>query len=183
MNFHKPKYLVGIGMTVLAVVSAIAFTKPHKTNPLPISKDIQEKNQTVDTMPLIISQVKGLEVIKATLKNKGKADVAAVLEIKNKTDKPVIAVSVEIGDPEEAGGITVNGYKEGDEPPSVVIEPRGSITVRLSLNNAKPGDPIRVSAVVFADGSEDGEKIALETVHTQKAHIKANKSEGGTSPQ
>jgi hypothetical protein len=46
----------------------------------------------------------------------------------------------------------------------------------LSLQNAKPGEPIRVSAVVYADDSEDGEKIALETIHSQGEHHKSGKA-------
>src|SRR5437868_1053610 len=83
----------------------------------PLKKSSQEKPQTNDTLPLIISQVRDVEVVKATLKNKGTSDVYAVLEIKNNSDKAIVAVSVEIGKSEEASGITLNGFKEGNEPP------------------------------------------------------------------
>ena len=196
MNLHKTKSLLAIGIAVLAVVSAVAFTKSNRINPSTLSKDKQEKSQTVDTLPLIISQVTGIEVVKAQLKNPGTVNPIAVLELKNKTGKPVIAVSVEIGEPEEAGGITVNGFKEGDELPSVIMEPDGSIKVELSLENAKPGEPIRVSGAVYVDDSEDGEKTALETIHAQREHTKSEKrkserrkvdsspkEKGGSSPR
>jgi hypothetical protein len=183
MNLHKTKYLAAIGVGILVVISAVALTKSKRTSPPALSKEKQEKNQTVETMPLIIYQVKGIEVVKATLEGKGTVNPFAVLELKNKSDKPIIAVSVEIGEPEEAGGITTSGFKEGDEPPSVIMEPNSSITVELSLQNAKPGEPIRVSAVVYADGSEEGEKIALETVHSLREHHKSEKAKGGSSPQ
>jgi hypothetical protein len=196
INLHKTKSLIAIGIAVLAVVSAVAFTKSNRINPPILSKDKQEKRQTVDTLPLIISQVTGIEVVKATLKNPGTANPIAVLEIKNNSNKPVIAVSVEIGEPEEADGITANGFNEGDESPDVVIEPHGFITLELPLNNAKPGDPIRVSGVVYADDSEDGEKTALETIHAQREHTKSEKrkserrkvdsspkEKGGSSPR
>jgi hypothetical protein len=181
MNLHRTKYLLAISLPILVVVSALALTKSSKTFPPP--KVSQEQQQFADTMPLIISQVKDIEVVEATLKNPGTKDVIAVLTIKNKSNKPVIAVSVETGEPEEADGITVNGFKEGDEPPDAVIEPHGTITVELPLNNAKPGDPIRMSGVVFADDSEDGEKTALETIHTQRKHTKSEKIKGNSSPE
>ncbi|HEV7374727.1 MAG TPA: hypothetical protein VGN95_08415 [Pyrinomonadaceae bacterium] len=183
MNLHKAKYPAAISVGILVVISAVAFTKSKRTSSPVLTKDKQEKNQTVETLPLIISQVKGIEVVKATLEGKGTADPFAVLEIKNISDKPIIAVSVEIGEPEEADGITRSGFNEGDKPPSVVIEPHDSITLRLPLNNAKPGDAIRVSAVVYADDSEDGEKIALETVHAQREHDKSKKAKVDSSPK
>lgn len=182
MNIHKIKYLIAISVGILVVVSAVALTKSSRKIPIQL-QDHQETKQTVDTLPLIISQVKDIEVAKATLKDKGTATPVARLEIKNKSNKPVIAISVEIGDPEEAEGITTSGFKEGDEPPSVIIEPQGSITVELPLNNAKPGDPIRVSAVVYADDSEDGEKTALETIHAQREHHKSGKAKSSSSPK
>ena len=182
MSLHKTKYLLAIGIAILAVISAVAFTKSNRTNLPALSKDRQEKSQTVDTLPLIISQVTGIEVVKATLKNPGTANPIAVLELKNKSKKAVIAVTVEIGEPEEAGGITRSGFKEGDEPPSVVMEPKATTTIELPLNNAKPGEPIRVSGVMYADGSEEGETTALETMHTQKEHDKSTKAKGRLAP-
>jgi len=182
MTLHKTKYLAAISIGILVVISAVALTKSKRTSPPAPPKEKQEKNQTVDTMPLIISQVKGIEVVKATLKDQGTVNPIAVLELKNKSDKPVIAVSVEIGEPEEAGGITRSGFKEGGESPSVIMEPNGSITIELSLQNAKPGESIRVSAVVYVDNSEEGEKIALETVHSQREHTKSEKLKRNFSP-
>jgi hypothetical protein len=183
MTLHKTKYLAAISVGILVVISAVALTKSKRTSPPAPPKEKQEKNQTVDTMPLIIYQVKGVEVVKATLEGKGTADPFAVLEIKNISDKSIIAVSVEIGEPEEASVVNISGFKDGDEPPSVIMEPNASVKALLSLNNAKPGDPIRVSAVVYADSSEEGEKIALETIHTLREHDKAGKPKGGSSPQ
>lgn len=181
MNLHRTKYLLAISLPILVVVSALALTKSSKKSPPP--KVSQEQQQFVNTMPLIISQVKDMEVVEATLKNPGTKDVIAVLTIKSKSNKSVLAVSVETGVPEEADGITVNGFKEGDEQPDAVIEPHGTITVELPLNNAKLGDPIRVSGAVFGDDSEDGEKTALETIRNQRKHTKSEKNKGNSSTE
>lgn len=173
MNLHKTKYFLAISLPILVVVSALALTKANKKSPLP--KVSQEQQQFADTMPLIISQVKDIEVVEATLKNPGTKEVIAVLKIKNKSKKSVLAVSVETGVPEEADGITVNGFQEGGEPPNAVIEPHGTITVEFALYNAKLGDPIRVSGAVFDDDSEDGEKTALETIRNQRKHTESEK--------
>jgi capsular polysaccharide biosynthesis protein len=175
MSLHRIKYLAATWLAVMVIVSAVAFTKSNKSTPSKLFKEPQEKGQTTDTLPLVISQVKHLEVIKASLKNPGTPNPIAVLEIKNKSNKSVVAVSVETGEPEEAYGITVNGFKEGEEPPEAVIEPHGTTTIELPLNNAKPGHPIRVSGAVFSDDSEDGEKTALQTIRNQRKHTKYGK--------
>lgn len=189
MIILKPKYLLPIIIGSLVVVSSVALTKSSRIMPTP-AKAHQEKQQTVDTLPLVVSNVKGIKVVKATLKNSGTSNPIAVLELKNKSNKAILAVSVEIGDPDEAEGITVNGFNGDNELPSIVIEPHGSITVELTLDNAKPGDPIRVSGVIYADDSEDGEKTALETIRTQKKNGKSHKKKSSslkatedTSPQ
>lgn len=182
MNTLKAKLLVAVGAGILLVVSAVALTKSNRTNPT-LPKDQQETKQTIDTLPLVVSNVKKIEVTKATLKNPGTNKAVAVLELKNKSNKAVVAVSVEIRDPDEADGITMNGFNGEDELPSTVIEPHGFITVELPLNNATPGEPIRVSGIVYADKSEDGEKTALETIHSQREHSKANKLRIDASPK
>lgn len=166
MNNHKIKYLMVITVGIL-VVSAMALTKSRRTNH-PTSKAQQETKQTFDTLPLIISQVKDVEAVKATLKNPGTPDAYAVLEIKNNSDKAIIAISVDTGKPEEANGIAIEGFRDDGLPPSVIIKPHDSIPVIFSLGNIKAGDPIRISSVLYADNSADGEKTALETVHTFK---------------
>lgn len=183
MNLQKAKYLIAISVGIIVVVSTVAITESRKTSQL-LKNSVQEKPQSNDTLPLIISQVKGIEVTKATLKYPGTPDAAVVLELKNNSDIAIVAVSIETGKPEEANGITVDGFKDDNEIPSIIIKPHGSTTVDFPLSNIKLGDPLRISAIIYADDSEDGEKTALETIHSQREIHKSNtaKQKRGLSP-
>ena len=57
-----------------------------------------------------------------------------------------------------------------------------SIKVDFPLANVQPGFPIKIAAVMYADGTKNGEKRALETMRGQKEHYK-NKKKGQASPQ
>jgi hypothetical protein len=137
-------------------------------------------------LPPIICKVKQLEVVSVAVE--GQDEPEAVIEIKNNSDKPVISVAVEAGEGNDAAGTNLSGIREGELPPLVVIEPHSSTKVNFSLSNLKyfkPGTPIKVSGVLFADGTEDGDEYTLGTMHRQKEHDKAKKSqkEEGTSQQ
>lgn len=182
MNTHKIKLLIGISIGILVLAYGTSLTRSNASKSLPIKNGQEKQPQTVATLPLIVSNVKDIEVVKATLKNKGTPDAVASIELKNKSNKAILAVSVETGRPDEAYGVTVNGFSEGDEAPEAVIQPHGFLMVEFSLYNIKPGDPIRVSGVVYADGSEDGEKTALETIHGQRERAKSQKAKSRISP-
>ena len=135
-------------------------------------------------LPKIISKVKSLEVVSATVQGESRSEVVAI-EIRNNSDKPIIAISVESGDDKNASGTGAYGFKDGDEPPAVVIAPHETITIDMPLSDVLPGQPIKVAGVMYADGTEDGEKGALGTLRRQKEHHKAKKlrKEGASSQQ
>ncbi len=126
-------------------------------------------------LPAVESHIERLEIVSKKLKGKERPDTVVEIEVRNNSDKPVIAFTVESGTPEDAAGITVNGFNDGDVPPTVVIEPHGSKTVLFPLSNVKPGFPIKISGVMYEDGTQDGEEATLETVRGQKEHYKAKK--------
>jgi hypothetical protein len=134
-------------------------------------------------LPKIISKVKSLEVISATLERQDESLPVVSVEIRNNSEKPIIAVALEQGDDRDAYGINRNGYR-GDEPPVVVIEPHETITLEIPLSNLKENVPIRVAGVIYADDTEAGEKAALGTMRRQQAHEKAKRNaKKGALPQ
>ena len=121
--------------------------------------------------PTIVSKVRSLKILKTEIKGE-----FAFITIYNDTDTPVIAICIEVNDGKDAAGFTL-GLNEDDEPP-VVLEPYSSITEQFPLahlRHVKPGTPIRIGGVMFADGTEEGDEDSLDTMHGQKAHHKAKK--------
>ena len=174
MKTHAKKfwYLAGFCVIALLITGGIVTFARKQQRPL----------------PPVISKVRQLEVVGVTVEGADEETAEAVIEIKNTSDKPVIAVAVEVGDEKDASGINRSGIREGELPPSVVIEPHGSTKVRFSLSNLKfykPGTPIKIGGAMFLDGTEEGDEDTLGTMRRQKEHDKARKSEkkGASSQQ
>jgi hypothetical protein len=112
----------------------------------------------------------------------GEPDASAVIEIRNNSNKAVIALAVESGDENEAYGINRNGFN-GDSPPTTVLEPHGTIVLEVDIANLSPNFPLRVAGVIYADGTEDGNMATLGTMHRQRDHekAKARKTIGGSN--
>lgn len=134
-------------------------------------------------LPKIVSKVKSLEVVSVTLEGQDESTPTVGIEIRNNSERPVIAVALEQGDGRDAYGMNTNGYR-GDEPPVVVIEPHGTIKVEVPLSNLKSDAPLRVAGVVYADDTEEGDEETLGTMRRQQAHEKAKrKAKKGGLPQ
>jgi hypothetical protein len=168
MNLHsrKSKFILILSTVVLAATSVIVVTAMR----------YRAKDRQQETLPVIISRVRNLEVVSTTIKKYDESGATVALEIRNKSNKAVIAVSVESGNAKDAYGINTNGFR-GDEPPLVVIEPHGTITVELPLANLLPGAPLKIAGVFYADGTEEGDEASLGTMRRQRDHEKAKKSE------
>ncbi|HJQ34165.1 MAG TPA: hypothetical protein VJ866_18450 [Pyrinomonadaceae bacterium] len=168
----KVYYIAGLCLITLLIIGGVVAVARRQRRPL----------------PPVISKVKQLEVASVIVEGADEETAVAVIEIRNTSDKAVIAVAVEVGDGKDASGTNLNGIREGDLPPLVVIEPYGSTKVRFSLSNLKfykPGTPIKIGGAMFADGDEEGDEDTLGTMRRQKEHQKAKKQkkEGATSQQ
>jgi hypothetical protein len=163
-----------IALVAIATLMIIASPKLRKPG------EQQEKNQVVD-VPKVISKIKHLEVISTTVKREGEPGAVVAIEILNNSEKPIIAIAIESGDEKDASGINKNGFRDG-QPPLVVIEPYGTITMEMAISNLLPGKPLKIAGVIYADDSEAGEEAALGTMHRQRAHKKdkASTDNGGT---
>lgn len=135
-------------------------------------------------VPTVVSKVKDLEVAGVQVVREGEPTAALAIEIRNRSARSVVAVSVESGDEKDASGLHING-DAGDGPPETVIEPYGTRTVEFSLSNVHPGKPVKVAGALYADGGEDGEDLSLRSMRHQRKSDKERhlKSKGGSSPQ
>lgn len=179
-QFHRnlPNLILGIGVVCFATVSIIALAH-SRVNP---SWRPQGAKSNIK-LPRITSKVKSLEVISATIEGAAEPNALVSIEIKNNSDKPIIAVAVESGDGDEASGVSLNGFKGENEPPAIVLKPHGIVKVRMPLSNLRPGSPIKIGGVMYADDTEEGDESTLGTLRRQKEHEKKTKKEGSSSQE
>jgi hypothetical protein len=132
-------------------------------------------------LPKVISKVKNLEVVGVSVRREDEPTAVLAVEIRNNSDKPVVAVTLESGDEQHASGIDING-DTGDAPPETVIEPGGVRTVELPLSDIRENNLVKVGGAIFADGSEDGDAVTLRSMHEHQKSDKAKsaKRKGGS---
>lgn len=129
------------------------------------------RRQDAPKLPKVVSKVKSLEVTNVTIENpRESSGEAVVIEVFNNSERPVLVLSIESGDDKDSSGIATNGFSE--DPPGVIIQPYGRITMRMHTQNLLPGKPLRVSAAIFADGSVEGEPHGKDVLRSHKERDK-----------
>lgn len=128
--------------------------------------------QRVSELPEVTLEVKSLEVVKSKIERRGTNTAVAVIEIKNKTDKPIIAVAVESGNEENATGVIYHYFRNGEDNPKILIEPNKTFKVEMSLSNLMPGFSIRISSVMYADQSVEGNELTINQTRKEKEYFK-----------
>lgn len=151
-------------ITLVAIASLLTVATP---NPRNSEKQQEESKQTVVT-PKVISKIKDLEVINTTIKRQGELSAAIAIEIRNNSEKPIIAIAIESGDEKDASGTSTDGFKGEGETPSIILAPHGTITMEIATSNLLTGKPLKVAAVIYADNTVDGEEPAIKTLRGQK---------------
>lgn len=146
-----------------------------------------EQQPRVNYMPPMFSKVKNLEIVRASIwiTEPGAQAVGVEIEIKNNSNKDAMAIDLVSGE----GGITRNGLTD-EEHPILVAKAHGTTTIRMSFGEMTFGAPLVVSAVTWADGSEEGDEKSIRLMHLARKHdkamIKAQKEQdaqkGGTKP-
>jgi hypothetical protein len=133
--------------------------------------------QKEPTLPKVVSEAKGIEVVNVQIKEAH----SLVFTVRNNSDKPVTALTLQTGYGDDEDAVTVAGYREGDEPDKIIIKPHETYDVDMPLNYVRPGKSVRVSGVIYADDTGEGGKGTLELMRDLKKHTKSNKTkrEGG----
>jgi hypothetical protein len=158
MNHYKKIYMTVV-ISIISTAIGIAGWAAIKQHEAP-------------HLPAVISKARHIQVVSVNL-NRTAEPASIVIELLNDSDTPVIAVTVESGDEKDASGIHINGDSVANEPPRTIIEAHGTKTIEFPLNNLLPDKPFKVSGVLYADGTEDGEKITLDMMRGQREHDKA----------
>jgi hypothetical protein len=170
-------FLVLIGIVlVVSVISTGVFSAKRKPQ-----KKQWPQEPRVTSMPQVYSQVKGLEVVRAWIVRQDTDTPAASIEIRNNSNKDALAVDVVCGE----GAITRNGLHD-DEHPIVVVKAHETLIMEMNFSEMTFGAPLVVSAVTYADGTEEGDERSLRSMHAvrerDRALLKAKKeAQGGAT--
>jgi hypothetical protein len=144
----------------------------------------QESNQEkeiITSVPKIVSCAKSIKVLRGELKNAKNPDGTIAVEVENTNDIGVIAISLE--SVKKAGEVySVLRHSFGTDQPIIIINPHATGTLKIEITNINPHAPLRIGSVMFADGSEEGCKSSIESMHESKREhekIKADENKKG----
>lgn len=162
-------------VSVIAIVAIISFVAFKSFDSKINSKEEPQATQ----LPPIISKIKTLEVVNARIINPGTRDALVLIDVKNNSPRPIVSVNVESGDKKDTSGTMISGF--GIDPPKIIIEPFGMYTLDFPITSIIRGLPIRISGVIYANGSEDGEPRSRENMRktNENERIKHNKKGEG----
>lgn len=156
-------FIFAATLITAAVITAGGFTAKRQQ-----PKKQWPKEPRVTSMPQVFSKVKNLEVVNAWIEDPGTPHAGVAVQIRNNSDKDVMAVDLVCGE----GGITRSGLTD-EEHPIVVIKPHDTTTMFMNFGEMTFGAPLVVSAVTYADETEEGDPASLASMHRVRAHDRA----------
>lgn len=156
--------LVALILAALSVIGAVVFSKAKRTH------QNQQQRERVSSIPPVYSKVKNLIVLRATIVDAGTPSAGVAVEIWNDSDKAVMMLDLVCGE----GGIIRSGLDD-EEHPIVVIKPHGTTIMTMNFGEMTPGADLVVSAVTYADETEEGEESSLKSMHVTRAHDRAQR--------
>jgi hypothetical protein len=157
-----------IFLSVMTLIAASIITFGVFSAKRQQAKQQIDPRPRVNYMPTLVSKVKSLEIVRAWIVDPGTAAAGVAVEIKNNSNKDVMAVDLVCGE----GGITRNGLTD-EEHPIVVIKPNDTTIIRMNFGEMTYGAPLVVSAVTYADGTEEGDEESLRLMHSGREHDRA----------
>lgn len=130
-------------------------------------------------LPKVVSEAKNIEVLNVKINE----PYALIVTVRNNSEKPVVAITLQTGDGKDEDGVGAAGYREGDEPDEIVIKPHETFDMDMPLNYLHPGGVVRVSGVIYGDDTGEGSESTLGFMRGQKKQVKSGrpKREGGGS--
>lgn len=145
--------LIVVGISLGSLVAFVAF-----------SKKIEPQRKMVTAVPPVLSKIKSIEVVSTKVINAGTPTAGVAVEIRNNSAKAITAVDLVCGD----GAVTKNGLTD-EQNPIVVIEPYNTTTLEMSFSEMTSDAPLVISAVTYADGTEEGDEKSLAIMHKIRA--------------
>jgi hypothetical protein len=163
--------MTGLKKRTLLIVSAILITFFIVSVAVLSARWQTPKNKQLkewlSSIPQSGTKVKNLEIINLKVVRQDTEIPGVVFEVWNRSNRAVMALEISCGN----GSIAKDGL-EDEENPTVVIEPYGTLPVEMS-GELDPGNPIVVTAAIFNDNKEEGQKSSLELMHKIRARQQA----------
>ena len=165
MTIPPKRFLLIVLMVFIAAfMISVAVFSERKQEP----KTAHAKEWLAAT-PVVLSKVKDLEIVNLRMVRADAKTPGIAFEIKNNSNKSVMAYQVACGD----SAISQDGLRD-EQNPIVIVEPHGMYSVEWN-DDLTPGIPIVLTAAVFDDGGEEGDKVALKRVLRMWTHERAKK--------
>lgn len=146
--------LIGLG---LYSISSVRATKQE-----PVKKDLIKK------VPEIKSCVSTIEVLKAEIK-----DQIVEVEVKNIGEIGMTAIALTSAKGREAHTNSLSADFDESKTPIIVLQPEMTTILKMEVANIFKGFPLTISAVMYADGTDEGCTTSLQTLRKLKANDEA----------
>ena len=160
--------LIASSLLALAVLALTATARKWTRHAQPQAQNRPSDRRVTETLPLVISTVKGIEVVTAFIDAHEQVNIMIV----NKTGKGITGLAVSSGNMLFSDD---NGLL--NDKPAVLIAPLSTYTFQQPISNLRADSPIRVSAAFFDDGTDAGESEARANVHQARDHEKEKRND------
>ena len=145
-----------IASTILIVASVLGVAVFSARKQQPKTKP---RKEWLTSIPQLGSKVNNLEIINPTIVRQDTDYPGVAFEVWNKSNRAVMAIEISCGN----GSIATDGL-EDDQNPRVIIEPYGTLLAEMA-GELSPANPIVITAAIFDDRKEEGEKSSLDRMH------------------
>jgi len=138
-----------------AFVLVVAVTATNKWPSIRAYRQ-QREERVKYVLPPVTSTLKGIDVVSAFVDEKGEAQIT----VTNNTDKGIRALAISSGTLMFSDD---NGPRENGLPD--LVAPHSTYTMEQPTSNLRINVPLRISAVVYDDKSEDGDIDARKSIN------------------
>jgi len=153
--------IVSLAFALIVLVVAAAASRWTRTISPGATGPQKQDERVTDTLPPVISSIKGIEVVSAFIDGNGSANITVV----NKTGKGIAALAFSYGT-----SMFSDDYGLTQDNPKTLIPPYSSYTFYKSISNLRVHTPIRASAVLYDDGTEEGDADVRKKIHDARDH-------------
>jgi hypothetical protein len=174
---------LGVLLSVTSVLAAVEYSGTAAG----VSKETtqQKKNkdrktytpETVTEAPLVRSKIKDLEIVAVRLENQGTPNASIGIDIVNNSDSAVVSLEFVSGNEKESYGKGFDALLFEDAI-QVGFPPHSLYTFDWSLGAIMQGETVFLSAAIFADGREEGDKRLVDGIKNQRKRFQQRLREG-----
>lgn len=174
---NRKQYLTFVFLGMLVAVAAFIANSSRAKQQVP---DPPQRQEATGSAPNVVSNFPNVKVRRVEIKDAGTPQARVAVEVENTAEVGIIAITLESKKDGQAFIVSLRSSFEDDVEPTVVIKPNDVATLTMPMANTFRDVPLEIGSVMYADGSEIGDKHSLETMHKVKDHEKKVKKE---SPQ